>query len=313
MIEVERLTKHYGPVRALDGVDFKVQSGEIVGLLGPNGAGKSTTMKILTTYIAPDGGRVSVEGYDVAVRSLEVRRLLGYLPEDTPLYGDMKVEDYLVFMARARQLDPARLRERLDYVRSRCGIAPVMKKTISTLSKGYRQRVGLAQALIHDPQILILDEPTSGLDPNQILEIRDVIREVGRQRTVILSTHILQEVLAVCSRALIIHRGKIRADGRLEDLVRETTRGHYLARIGGSPADVVTGDLRSDPAVADVAVELEEAANGYPLYRITPRDPRARIGERIYELVSARGWKLAELRPEEQTLEHVFHQLTMTS
>ncbi|MBI4613275.1 MAG: ATP-binding cassette domain-containing protein [Planctomycetes bacterium] len=312
MIEVEGLTKYYGPVRALNGIAFRIETGEIVGLLGPNGAGKSTAIKIMTTFLAPDAGRVAIEGHDVAKNPLEVRRLLGYLPEDNPLYTDMKVLDYLRFMAQARQLPIARWDERMQHVVQRCGLSGVLKKTIGTLSKGFRQRVGLAQALIHDPRILILDEPTSGLDPNQILEIRGLIQEVGRDRTVILSTHILQEVAALASRAVVIHRGEIRADGTLESLARQGAQGHYVTRIRGERSNVEAA-LRADPAVGQVEALPEPGSDSLVTYRIVPKDPAAEIGERIFEAVKKGGFTLARLEPVRPSLEQVFHQLTMTS
>jgi len=213
MIEVSNLHKHYGSNHAVDGISFSINRGEIVGFLGPNGAGKSTTMKILTSYIAPTSGTVQVAGYNIFTDSMNVRRRVGYLPEDTPLYKSMAVIDFLKFVAAVREVPAQQVQKRLQEVAHVCDLYDVLGQVIGTLSKGYRQRVGLAQALIHDPDILILDEPTSGLDPNQIIEIRNVIKELGQEKTLILSTHILPEVEATCDRVIIIDRGKVVGDG----------------------------------------------------------------------------------------------------
>ena len=218
MIRVESLTKDYGPFRAVDKVTFNVRKGEVLGFLGPNGAGKSTTMKMLTCYLAPTAGRATVAGHDVYEDSLAVRKRLGYLPEDTPLYRDMTVLEYLQFTAEMRQMDPSKSPARIKEVGGRCGLTDVAGKLVGELSKGFRQRLGLAQAILHDPDILVLDEPTSGLDPNQIVEIRQLIKELGQEKTVILSTHILPEVQATCTRILIISGGKLVADDTPEAL-----------------------------------------------------------------------------------------------
>jgi ABC-2 type transport system ATP-binding protein len=217
-ILVEGLTKSYGKFTALDSASFAVQPGEIVGFLGPNGAGKSTTMKILTCFMAATKGTAKVAGFDVHADSAEVRKRVGYLPENVPLYDEMLVWDYLAFIAEVRRVPRAEREARIDEVIERTGLSDVVHREISELSKGYRQRVGLAQAIIHKPDVLILDEPTTGLDPNQIIEIRDVIKEIGQEKTVIFSTHILQEIAAVCDRIVIINRAKIVADGTLPEL-----------------------------------------------------------------------------------------------
>jgi ABC-2 type transport system ATP-binding protein len=220
-IEVNQVVKIYGEQRALDEVSLAIGKGEIVGLLGPNGAGKSTLMKIITCFIPPDSGEVKVCGHDIFEESLEVREKVGYLPEHNPLYLDMYVKEYLEFVAGIHKLGPAS-KSKVAGMIEITGLAAEQKKKIGALSKGYRQRVGLAQALIHDPQVLILDEPTSGLDPNQIQEIRNLIRSIGKEKTVMLSTHIMQEVEAICDRAIIIHKGKIVADDRLAQLTKKT-------------------------------------------------------------------------------------------
>jgi len=218
MIQVENLTKNYGTNCAVDQVSFNVHKGEVLGFLGPNGAGKSTTMKILTCFLAPTQGSAKVAGFDVFDQSLEVRRRVGYLPEDTPLYRDMTVLEHLDFAASMHGMKGDRVQARIKEIGGRCGLVEVAGKLVGELSKGYRQRVGLAQAMLHDPDILILDEPTGGLDPNQIAEIRTLIKEVGKEKTVILSTHILPEVQATCSRMLIISGGKLVADGTPDEL-----------------------------------------------------------------------------------------------
>jgi len=218
MININNLCKYYGETKAVDDISFEIRQGEILGFLGPNGAGKSTTVRVITCFIPPTSGSVTVDGLDVTQQSLEVRRKIGYLPENTPLYQDMNPVEFLRYAAELRHIAKDQINTRIRKMVEVCGLQEVLAKNIAALSKGYRQRVGLAQALIHDPDILILDEPTSGLDPNQIVEIRNMIKELGREKTVILCTHILSEVQATCDRAMIINRGKIVADGTLEQL-----------------------------------------------------------------------------------------------
>jgi len=254
MIEVEDLTKNYGLTRAVNKVSFSVKRGEVLGFLGPNGAGKSTTMKMLTCYLAPTAGRAMVAGHDVFSDSLEVRKRVGYLPEDTPIYRDMTVVEFLEFAAALRGMDRSKIAGRIKEIGLRCGLGDVAGKLVGELSKGFRQRVGLAQAMLHDPDIVILDEPTSGLDPNQIVEIRNLIREIGRNKTVILSTHILSEVQATCDRVLIIHRGEIVADGKTDDVTTHT-QGGQLLRVTYAPGkvspqrDVVLAGLGAIPGI----------------------------------------------------------------
>ncbi|HXU79767.1 MAG TPA: ATP-binding cassette domain-containing protein, partial [Polyangia bacterium] len=241
MIQVQNLTKDYGPTRAVDGVTFNVRKGEVLGFLGPNGAGKSTTMKMLTCFLAPTGGTAKVAGFDVFDDSLEVRKHIGYLPEDTPIYRDMTVIDYLRFAAEVRGMEAGNREKRIKEIGGRCGLGDVAGKLVGELSKGFRQRVGLAQAMLHDPDIVILDEPTSGLDPNQIVEIRSLIKEVGKEKTVILSTHILPEVQATCSRVLIISGGKLVADGTPDELrAREQgSRYRVVVEANGVPHETI--------------------------------------------------------------------------
>jgi ABC-2 type transport system ATP-binding protein len=229
-IKVNNLTKYYGNNLAVDNISFEVKKGEILGFLGPNGAGKSTTMKIITTYLPPTSGKVEVNGYDVEEQSLEVRKKLGYLPELNPLYYDMNVVDYLDFVAQLDGIPSNEIKKKREDMIKVCGLESVRNKDIGTLSKGFKQRVGLAQAMINNPDVLILDEPTSGLDPNQIIEIRNLIKKLGREKTVILSTHILSEVTATCNRVIIINKGKIVADGSPEEL-QQKSKGQSVVTL----------------------------------------------------------------------------------
>ncbi len=308
MIQVENLTKDYGPVRAVDRVTFNVRKGEVLGFLGPNGAGKSTTMKILTCYLAPTGGSVKVAGMDVFDQSLEVRRRVGYLPEDTPIYRDMTVLEFLEFVAEIRGMRAGR-QARIKEIGGRCGLGDVAGKLIGELSKGYRQRVGLAQAMIHDPDIVILDEPTSGLDPNQIVEIRQLIKEVGREKTVILSTHILPEVQATCSRILIIGRGKVVADGTPDELrARERgSRYRVVVEANGVPADAIRSRLGSISGVSRCQpVSGEDGAHAFAIDAETAEDLR----KTLFQAAVDNRWTLLELVREAASLEDVFRSLT---
>jgi len=221
MIEVKDLTMRYGPAIALDHVSFQANPGEVLGLLGPNGAGKTTAMRILTTYLYPSSGTAKVDGFDILENPIEVRKRIGYLPETVPLYGDMRVEEYLTFVGKARALEGAKLTERLEWVKNACHLKNVWKHLLCELSKGYGQRVGLAQALIHDPKVLVLDEPTSGLDPIQIIEIRSLVKSLAKEKTIIFSTHILQEVEALADRIVIINEGKLVAQGTKRELAEK--------------------------------------------------------------------------------------------
>ena len=239
MIDVRSLSMQYGNFTALDKVSFQARDKEILGLLGPNGAGKTTAMRILTTYLYPSSGTAEIEGFDILQKPLEVRKQLGYLPETAPLYSDMQVEDYLRFVGQARGISGLHLERRLKWVKDACEIGFIWKHTVSELSKGYRQRVGLAQALIHDPKVLILDEPTSGLDPLQIIGIRQLIKEMAREKTIIFSTHILQEVEAIADRIVIINEGKIVSQGTLKELADEVRR---------------RGESKPDPSLEDIFI-----------------------------------------------------------
>jgi ABC-2 type transport system ATP-binding protein len=312
MIQVENLTKDYGPVRAVDHVSFNVRKGEVLGFLGPNGAGKSTTMKVLTCFLAPSGGSARVAGLDVFSQSLEVRHRIGYLPEDTPIYRDMTVREFLEFVAQVRGMPRDRLDSRIKEIGGRCGLGDHAGKLIGELSKGYRQRVGLAQAMLHDPDILILDEPTSGLDPNQIVEIRGLIKEVGQEKTVILSTHILPEVQATCSRMIIISKGKVVADGTPDELRARERGGRYRVVVAGNgvPADAIRSRLGSITGVSRCqSVSGEEGAYSFAIDSETSDDLR----RTLFRAAVDNRWTLLELVRESASLEDVFRTLTTTT
>ncbi|MBI4955782.1 MAG: ATP-binding cassette domain-containing protein [Myxococcales bacterium] len=326
MIEATGLTKSYGSFRALDRVSFKVRRGEVVGFLGPNGAGKSTTMRILTCYISATAGTARVNGFDVFDDPLAVRRSLGYLPQRAPLYGEMSVIEYLRFVAEMRQLDHMTFNKTMKSVVEVCGLAAVLNKEIRTLSHGYRQRVGLGQALVHNPRILILDEPTSDLDPNEKAEVLRYIKEIGKDRTVILSTHNLAEVEEACARAIIVSKGRVVADGDLEEVrarggrVRYTVTVHEQRMLGGG------ANYRKDPnAKPPTALEVQralESIKGATQVKELPTDDQAHrfslLGPAnvdfrpdLFELVVQRGWLMLEMRRDVQKLEDVFRSLTL--
>jgi ABC-2 type transport system ATP-binding protein len=309
MIQVENLTKDYGPVRAVNRVTFDVRKGEVLGFLGPNGAGKSTTMKMLTCYLAPSDGSAKVAGYDVFDESLEVRKRIGYLPEDTPLYRDMTVLEYLRFAADVRRMPRERREARIKDIGGRCGLGDVAGKLVGELSKGFRQRVGLAQAMLHDPDILILDEPTSGLDPNQIVEIRELIKEVGREKTVILSTHILPEVEATCGRMIIISGGKLVADGTPESLRARQRGGRYrvVVEANGVPGEAIRARLAGIGGVNRCeAVAGEEGTHSFAIDGASADDLR----KPLFRAAVDNRWTLLELVRESASLEDVFRNLT---
>lgn len=303
MIEVERLTKHYGPVTAIRDVSFSVAPGQIVGFLGPNGAGKSTTMRILSCFMPASSGSARVAGHDVFRESLEVRRRIGYLPENVPLYTEMRVGPYLEFVAEVKGVSRSDRRRRVADAMDRCGVADVQNRLIGTLSKGYRQRVGLAQAIVSDPEVLILDEPTIGLDPRQITEIRSLIKSLAGQHTVILSTHILPEVSMVCSGVIIINKGAVVAQGPIDSLVDQffPTARVEVEIVGPPPA--VRDRIRGISGV--LSVEDQLVANGAARYVVEAargRDVRAEI----FKLAAQQQWDLLELRRVGMTLEEVF-------
>lgn len=312
MIDVHELTRTYGSFTALKGVSFSIGQGEIVGFLGPNGAGKTTCMKLLTGFVSPSGGSARVAGFDIVSESLEVRRRLGYLPESAPVYPEMQVVDYLDFIGRIRGLDRAARTRAIERAAEECDIADRLYQAIGTLSKGYKQRVGLAQALLHQPPILILDEPTSGLDPNQILAIRNLIRRIGQSRTVILSTHILQEVQATCDRVLILHHGAIVADAATSTLqAREA--GGALIKVVFVPGVVSLAEpalrARLEALGGVQRVSVQEAEGEELAYEVlADRDVR---GE-LFQLAVEQGLRIVELHRERSTLEEVFRRLTQS-
>jgi ABC-2 type transport system ATP-binding protein len=303
MIEVDRLTKHYGPVAAIQDVSFSVEKGAIVGFLGPNGAGKTTTMRILSCFMPASSGAARVAGYDVFEQSLEVRRRIGYLPENVPLYGDMTVAAYLDFVAEAKGLGRADRRRRVGEVMARCLVEDVQGRLIGRLSKGYRQRVGLAQALVADPHVLILDEPTIGLDPKQIVQIRSLIKSLAGEHTVILSTHILPEVSMVCDGVIIINRGRIVASGPLDRLMDELAPVARVQVQVEGPAELVAASLRAIPGVQ--RVEPHGVANGVGTF-VVEADRARDVRRELFQLVAQQRWGLLELRALELSLEDMF-------
>ena len=311
MISVESLTKRFADAEAVRGISFHVDKGEIVGLLGPNGAGKTTTMRMLTCYVPPTSGRAKVAGFDIDEQSVQVRRNVGYLPENVPLYGEMRVEEYLRFRARLKGVSRGAVGGRLDYVMGRCGLGDVRTRIIDHLSKGYRQRVGLAEALLHNPPILILDEPTVGLDPNQIRQVRELIRDLGREHTIILSSHILPEVEQICGRVIIISKGRIVAEDRTSAL-REAMGGGSRLEIEVKADAGALAVLEALGAVTGVAAaRAAEADTGAGEVRasiecVPGQDPR----EEIFRLAVARGWVLLGLTRRQLSLEDIFVNLT---
>jgi ABC-2 type transport system ATP-binding protein len=322
MIYANDLSKSFGSFRALDKINFEVSRGEIVGFLGPNGAGKSTTMRILTCFISPTGGTARVNGHDVFDEPLKVRESLGYLPQRAPLYLEMSVLEYLRFAADLRHLDSETFRKRAKNVVEVCGLAQVLGKEIRYLSHGYRQRVGLAQALIHDPPILILDEPTSDLDPNEKAEFLDYLKQIGKERTVMLSTHNLAEVEASCARAIIVSRGRIVADGPLDEIRAKSGRVRYVVAIQESSDGAAAYRGRGvPPKKGEVEDALGKVAGVKKLAEL-PTDERAHAYElvseqdvdlrpEVFKLIVDKGWVLLELHRDAQTLEDVFRSLTI--
>ena len=310
MIQVSGLRKSYGSIDAVKGIDFDIKKGEIVGFLGPNGAGKSTTLKMMTTFLAPTAGSVRIAGMDIVKNPREVRKRFGYLPESAPIYTDMTAYDYLKFVGSLRGLSGKELEKRVAQVAGKVGITDVIGQVNGTLSKGYRQRVCLAQALIHNPEILVLDEPTVGLDPNQVVEIRSLIKELGKDRTVILSTHILPEVLVTCDRILIIHRGTIVADGTTAQLQKDQHENPLvLLKLQSSVApEVVKQVLSEQPFVAEVTHRLSASSDEMD-FEISGAG-EADVRPQLATLTRERGWPLLELKRETLDLEGLFRKLT---
>ncbi|MCV9386473.1 ATP-binding cassette domain-containing protein [Reichenbachiella ulvae] len=304
-IVVENLTKQYGVQKAVNDISFEVKTGEVVGFLGPNGAGKSTTMKMITCYMAPSAGDVRLDGVSVLEQPEEVKKKIGYLPENNPLYTDMPIVEYLRFAAEIQGVEPSKIPTRIGEMIEMCGLDLEKHKKINELSKGYRQRVGIAQAMIHDPEVLILDEPTTGLDPNQIIEIRKLIKKLGKEKTVILSSHILSEVEATCDRILIINRGNIVADGSSENL-RKQAQGQELLTVSiEAEAKEVEAALRDLASVEKVA-----AVDGKEGFYQVQSKPEKASRKAIFDLCVEKKWYLMEMTGTETRLEDVFRDLT---
>ncbi|MCB0628561.1 MAG: ATP-binding cassette domain-containing protein [Saprospiraceae bacterium] len=304
-VKIQDLSKSYGFQKAVDGISFEVKTGEILGFLGPNGAGKTTTMKMITDYIAMDSGEIFLGGK--SIRRHDLKRHIGYLPEHNPLYHEMPVMDYLAFCAALQGLSSGQVQQRVVEMVRVCGLDAEKHKKIGELSKGYRQRVGLAQAMIHDPEILILDEPTTGLDPNQIVEIRELIKKLGKEKTVILSTHILPEVEATCDRILIINKGKIVADGTAANLRHQMQGSQVLqVRIEGGTSEMIAVALRSLPSVRQVEVLIPEEGR----FELQSQ-PEQSSNRAVFECCVQNKWILTEMIPRETKLEDIFRNLTM--
>jgi ABC-2 type transport system ATP-binding protein len=310
-IEVRELSKLYGNVRAVTDVSFSVGSQQVVGFLGPNGAGKTTIMKILTGFHFPSSGTALVDGIPVDEQPLEVKKRIGYLPENVPLYGDLTVDEYMDFAAQARFIPKKQRKDAIDSSLQACALTSYRGRKIETLSKGYRQRAGLAQAILHDPPILILDEPTTGLDPNQIIEIRSLIKELGKRKTVILSTHILQEVEAICSQVLIINDGRIAAQGRPEEIAGSMKGGDtWELVLKGTGADAVRGKLSLIGKVSNVLVENTADGIVSASFFVQAQEQDVNSGEQIFDWAVAQGFKILGMNRKKLSIEDIFVKLT---
>ncbi|MBS1270691.1 MAG: putative ABC transporter ATP-binding protein YxlF [Gammaproteobacteria bacterium] len=307
MVDIQGLTKRFGPITAVDDISFRTSRGEVLGFLGPNGAGKSTTMKTITGFLAPDAGTVTIDGDDIAEFPVRVKRKLGYLPEGAPLYTDMTPLAFLRFVGHARGMARDELEERVEHVVGQVNLAGVLDQSIETLSRGFKRRVGIAQAILHDPPLLILDEPTDGLDPNQKHEVRDLIRDMASEKAIILSTHILEEVNAVCSRAVIIADGRIVSDATPEELEAMSPHHNAVQLILKDPdRSRVVSVLKSITGVRDVAVSSD---NGEIRFEAVPEKNRV-IADRIASAVRDNDWKLAAMYVERGRLDEVFREVT---
>ncbi|MBI5589661.1 MAG: ATP-binding cassette domain-containing protein [Deltaproteobacteria bacterium] len=310
MIHVENLTRYYDDFCAVDGIHLDIQKGEILGLLGPNGAGKTTTLRMLTGYLQPTAGQIQVKDFTIGPDTLEIKKRIGYLPESAPLYHDMIVYDYLNYVADIREMTNDRKLSRIHELAQLCGLNTVMHKTIGELSKGFKQRVGLAHALMNDPEILVLDEPTSGLDPNQIVEIREIIRKIGREKTIILSTHILSEAEATCDRIAIIHQGKIVADGSTQSIKQSAGKERTIyITLDNADFEAVRRQLETVGGIVRIE-KLAPADADFLDIKITVSSD-ADIRKEIYRIIRQADWLLLEFRQETQTLEHIFRELTL--
>lgn len=307
MISVQKVSKSYGALKAVDDISFEIQKGEVVGFLGPNGAGKSTTMRMLVGYLPPSVGRIEINGVDVQRDPIGCQKKIGYLPESAALYDELPVLDFLKFVANLRGLSGVNFKQRLEAVASSCQLFDVLGQKISTLSKGFRQRVGLAQALIHDPDILILDEPTVGLDPNQIREIRDLIKKIGREKTILLSTHILPEVSAMCQRVLIIKKGKLVAQGAPQELAKPR-ESQSVYRLGlRADLETIKNRLALFPHFDELKVVKSQQGRHQVILRCHTTDDQS---EELFDFAVKENWRLSQLVRESQTLEDVFTDLT---
>jgi ABC-2 type transport system ATP-binding protein len=306
MIKVENLTKRYAGQPAVQNLNFEVGQGEIMGFLGPNGAGKTTTMRILAGFMPPTSGRATIAGFDVFSQSLQARAHLGYMPENVPLYNDMRVDEYLVYRAALKSVPRRRVVERVGDVKELCGLKEVQNQLIGTLSKGYRQRVGLADALLHEPDLLILDEPTIGLDPNQIRQVRELIRNLGKQHTILLSTHILPEVEMTCSRVIIIHKGRIEACDTPDNLLGKIRQAGGVLIEARTGSDNAAEELKKITGVRDVMTDVDGEWKIFSLRVESGVDVR----EQIFRLATDRRWIVRELTQRRATLEDVFVELT---
>lgn len=310
MIEVEHLTKHYGDHLAVSDIGFRVRAGEIVGFLGPNGAGKSTTLRMLTGYLLPNEGRIRIGGQDALAHPLAARRLIGYMPESVPLYRELRVREYLRYRAALKGVPRRDIRKRIDAALEMATVADVRDRIIGQLSKGYRSRVGLADALLADPPILVLDEPTAGLDPNQIRQVRDLIRSMAGHKAVLVSTHILPEVESTCGRVLILNRGQLVGEGTPEDLRMARIHGQVVSVVGRGERDALVALLKAVPGVLEVLDSVDEPAEG--LVHVRLQVDRQDVAESIFAAVAEGGMVLRELRREQTSLEDVFTHLTTT-
>lgn len=309
MIHVENLTKYYNDFCAVDQINLDIQGGEILGLLGPNGAGKTTTLRMLTGYFMPTSGNIHIKEYSIYENLVEIKKLIGYLPESAPLYYNMLVYDYLDYIARIRGFDTKEKNKRIRYLVDICGLNGIMHNTINELSKGLKQRVGLAHAMMSDPEILVLDEPTSGLDPNQIVEIRDIIRQIGKEKTVILSTHILTEVEATCDRVVIIDKGKIIVDDLTENLKQTADKEHLIhLSLLNAEYQSVTTQLGLIDGIVDIE-QLNEKNDGKLNIRLTGKSD-VDLRKNIYAAIKKTDWILIEFYQETKTLETIFRELT---
>jgi gliding motility-associated transport system ATP-binding protein len=304
MINVNGITKYYGDFKAVDNISFTVRDGEITGLLGPNGAGKTTTLRMLTCYLEADSGSILVNDFKTDTDPVKIKKIIGYLPESAPLYSDMLVYDYLKYIADIRQIEN---KDRIAEIGKLCGINEIMHKPISDLSKGYKQRVGLAHAMIHDPDILVLDEPTSGLDPNQIIEIRNLIKEIGKKKTVILSTHILSEVEATCDKVIIINKGKIVANDTTENLLSTELKNQSITiSVKGTDYNSLSSEIKS----LENILEIDEIEAGNLISAVIKTSNKFDMRPEIFKLIRDKGWILYEMKQEQASLENVFRDLT---